>query len=180
VQCIRGAYSLGADVWVDAQEFEERLNAGMAAERDGDDEVALAQIDLALELYRGDFIADEPYAEWAMMERERLHELAERALWNAMNIGERRHDLREALEYARHLGNMARYDTNVHRRLIRLCLSCGRRSEAGRRYAAFRARLSRDFGEEPDFGVADCWPQEGSPAVDSRQSARASSRPAAR
>ena len=156
VQCVRNAYALGADVWVDTHAFEERANAGLAAVRAGDDDLALTQLDLALELYRGDFIADEPYAEWAMMERERLHELAEIVLGAAIDVCERRHDLRRALEYARRQADMARYDTDVQRRVIGLCLSCGRRSEAARRYSAFRNRLAREFGVEPDFELAEC------------------------
>ncbi len=176
VQCIRGAYSLGPDVWIDAQLFEARVRDGLAAQQDGNDQVALTQIDQALELYRGDFIADEPYAEWAMIERERLHELAEAALWNAINVCERNRDLPRALDYARRLGNMACYDTSVQRRLIGLCLGCGRRSEAARRFAAFRARLAREFGEEPDFELAECWEAQPPRGAESKRRTQSSSR----
>lgn len=179
VQCIRGAYSLGPDVWVDAQDFEDRVSAALTAEREGDDRVALTHINAALELYRGDFIADDLYAEWAMMERERLHDLAEVALWRAINICERCRDLRGALEYARRMANMARYDSAVQRRLIGLCLSCGRRSEAARRYTAFRTRLLREFGEEPDFELGDCGPADGSQTAGAQPRSRGSARSAA-
>ena len=71
-----GAYSFARDrVTVDADEFEALARAGLAAvERDPPR--ARERLDAALELYRGDFLADEPYAEWALDERDRLRDLA--------------------------------------------------------------------------------------------------------
>jgi len=46
-------------------------------------------------------------------------------------------------------------DTDVQRRVISLCIASGRRSEAARRFAAFRAVLLRDFGIEPEFDLVE-------------------------
>jgi hypothetical protein len=43
----------------------------------------------------------------------------------------------------------------VHRDLIALHIKRGRRTEAMRRYSELRKRLHREFGEEPDFQLAD-------------------------
>ncbi len=154
VECSGGAYSLGRDVWIDAQEFEDRVLAGLSAAGSGDDEPALARLQSALELYRGDFLADEPYADWAMAERERLHGTVEAALTAAISICERRHEHLGALDYARVLAYLDPFDSDVQLQVIRLCLACGRRSEATRRYGAFRSRLLREFGQEPEFDLA--------------------------
>ena len=42
--------------------------------------------------------------------------------------------------------------------LARLYREQGRRTEAARRYAIFRTRTLREFGEEPDFQLADLRP----------------------
>ena len=57
--------------------------------------------------------------------------------------------------------NLERYaslqplDSDVHQTLIRTYLEQGHRSEAQRRYGAFRRRLMDEFGEEPEFRLSD-------------------------
>ena len=76
-----GGYTLNhSEVWIDADEFEAQVNSGLAALAHGARAAAAERFETALSLYQGDFLADEPYAEWALMERERLHELAEKPL----------------------------------------------------------------------------------------------------
>jgi hypothetical protein len=43
----------------------------------------------------------------------------------------------------------------VHRQLLTAWLRLGRRTEAARRYTSFRMRMLREFGEEPDFELAE-------------------------
>jgi DNA-binding SARP family transcriptional activator len=158
IECRRGAYALSDSVVVDAYRFEGLVSDGAAGCANGDDEVALAWIDEALALYRGDFLADEPYADWAIFERDRLRGLLETALKAAAGVSERAGDLERASSYVRRLAELVRYDSDVQLWLLSLCLKCGRRTEALRRYDAFRARLIRDFGEEPEFDLADAMP----------------------
>ena len=141
-------------MWIDAHAFEQLVESGLRASREGQHEIALSLLDRALELYGGDFLADDLYEDWAMVERERIRALVENAARKATEICEQRRDLHKSLEYARWLAELERYDSDVQLRLIRLCLTCGRRSEAARRYNAFRSRLIRDFGQEPEFDLA--------------------------
>jgi LuxR family maltose regulon positive regulatory protein len=57
---------------VDAWEFERALDAAAAAEDAGSPSLALAKYREALHEYRGDFLADLLYEDWAIPERERL------------------------------------------------------------------------------------------------------------
>ena len=62
-----GGYELvGGMVLVDADVFTAAAEAGLAALRDGDGPRAEAALARASALYRGDFLADEPEAEWAL------------------------------------------------------------------------------------------------------------------
>jgi two-component SAPR family response regulator len=60
-----------ADVWLDAQEFQELVTAGDKV-RDVEPETALEKYRLALALYRGEYLQEFPYQEWSSEERERL------------------------------------------------------------------------------------------------------------
>ena len=53
------------------------------------------------------------------------------------------------------LAELEPYDAEVHRQLLTAWLRLGRRTEAARRYTSFRMRMLREFGEEPDFELAD-------------------------
>jgi DNA-binding SARP family transcriptional activator len=150
----RGGYTLNnSEVWVDADEFEAQVKSGLAALAHGERAAAEEHFETALSLYRGDFLADEPYAEWALTERERLHELAEKPL---RGLGELHGDDPDtAAGYLERLAQMEPFDGAVQRELLTLWLRQGRLSRATRHYQAFRQRLLREFGEHPGFSLSE-------------------------
>jgi DNA-binding SARP family transcriptional activator len=139
---------------VDADQFEAHVTAGLArAQRDP--RGAAAEIERGLAIYRGDFLADLPYAEWAMAERHRLHELACAGLSRMAEIRTGLRLLDSAARSLEQLATLQPYDEDVHRRLMEIDIMRGRRSDAVRRYASLRSRLRRTFGHDPDFTPAD-------------------------
>lgn len=150
----RGGYGL-TGVWVDADEFERRVERGLDALRRQDLERARAELGVARELYRGDFLAEDPFAEWAVAERDRLRELASCALRAVVEIELADGRLAPAAERARELAEMDPFDVDVYRGFLGICLRLGRRSEAVRHYALLRNRMQRVFGEEPGFTLSD-------------------------
>jgi DNA-binding SARP family transcriptional activator len=156
---VQGGYAIDRrHVRVDADEFDEAISQGLEAASRGDDDFACERLTDALALYRGDFLADEPYAEWALDERDRLHNLAGRALRALTKVMLSRHELEAAAEYLEQLAELEPLDGEVHRDLLAVWLAQGRRTEAARRYAIYRARILREFGDEPEFQLADLRP----------------------
>jgi len=152
----RGAYRFDTSAtWVDADAFEREARAGLSSLDRGAKSLAAAHLAIALSLYQGDFLAEEPYAEWALDERERLRELAGRALEAKVTLAERAGDLEAAADYARRLLGLEPLDRDVQKLFISICLKRGRRSEAQRRYAVLRKRMLAEFGREPEFQLAD-------------------------
>lgn len=152
VRAGRGGYSLERErVWIDADEFEEKVAAGLAAVERGERDVAERLLEDGLALYGGELLADEPYAAWAFAERGRLRDLAGRALraLSGAALERSRPDL--ALGHSQRLAEMYPFDTDVQRELLALYVRLGRRSEAVRRYAELRVRLMTEFGERPEF-----------------------------
>jgi DNA-binding SARP family transcriptional activator len=71
----RDGYRLHPDlrVWVDVDEFDHHVQAGRRLEAAAELAGAMAEYELALSLYQGDFLADDPHEEWPVLTRERLH-----------------------------------------------------------------------------------------------------------
>ena len=152
----QGGYALDARrVRIDADDFERHVGAGLRAFSGSNMSSAARGLRQGLELYEGDLFAEDPYADWAVAERDRLRELAARALRILGEIALREGNAAVAtLDFTR-LAAFEPYDQPVHRRLIEALLLDGRRSEAHRRYTALRARMLRDFGEDLDFDFSD-------------------------
>jgi DNA-binding SARP family transcriptional activator len=150
-----GGYRLNLDrVSVDADEFELHVSAGLEA-LDSDPAEAEAELERGIALYRGDFLADLPYAEWALSERHRLHDLVCIALRKLADIRLERRAFDGAMRALERLATMQPYDEAVHRQLMELDLARGHRTGAIRRYDALRSRMRRTFGHDPDFSPAD-------------------------
>jgi DNA-binding SARP family transcriptional activator len=161
-----GGYRLNRQtVRVDVDEFEANVRVGLLAFSDGNSgtaedrlayrETAENRLASALELYRGDLLADLPYAEWTLVERERLRDLIARSLQALASSRFDERDFDRAEEYMERLAEMEPFDNDVQRQHIALCMERGRYSRASRLYALFRQRMLREFGEAPDFELAD-------------------------
>ena len=69
-----GVYRIHPDVhlWLDVQEFGDSVGRGRRLEESGDPGGAAEAYEFAAGLYFGDFLADDPYEEWASRTREQL------------------------------------------------------------------------------------------------------------
>jgi len=69
-----GAYRINRDLrlWLDVDEFDNRAASGRRFEDAGEIDKATRDYEFAGGLYRGDFLADDPYEDWAALTRERL------------------------------------------------------------------------------------------------------------
>lgn len=156
---VAGGYTIDRErVWIDADEFEQEVKDGLKALQRVDTDEARARLERALELYGGDLLADEPYADWAYGERDRLRGLAIRALHTLLVMARERDDIEAATMHLTRLTELEPFDSAIHRELLGALLAQGRRSDAHRRYAGFAARIRREFGEELDFDLKSLAP----------------------
>lgn len=156
---VRGGYAINRrHVRVDADVFTQAVRDGLSAADRGEVDVATELLELAMSLYRGDLLEDEPYAEWVMAERDRLRGMATDSLRRLVDLALERADHTAASKHLDRLAEFEPFDSDVHRQLFAVLLATGRRSEAMRRFSTFRARLRREFQSEPDFTLADLGP----------------------
>jgi DNA-binding SARP family transcriptional activator len=138
------AYMLRADdrLAVDADEFE-RL-----ASRSGDDERGADFWRRAVALYRGDYLEELPYSDWAQDERERLRAMffatCERLARFALA-----HDPDEAVQVAHAMLARDRCSEEAWRLLIASHLALGREFLARRAFEQCAQTLQDELGVEP-------------------------------
>ena len=150
-----GGYELErAAVWIDADDFEMSVREGMKSVAQGDVETGEATLTRATGIYRGEFLAEEAYAEWAFGERDRMRELAAQALRSLAEVKELNGDLEGATEQLQRLAELEPLDMDVQRDLLALLLRRGRHADAARRHELTRRRYLKTFGEEPPFDLA--------------------------
>jgi DNA-binding SARP family transcriptional activator len=151
----QSGYALSRSAVVDADDFAVHVRRGIAALDQHRQEIATVHLRRAVAMYRGDFLADEPHAEWARDERERLREHMEDALSGLAQLYLSAGDAVAATSCLRRLAEMRPLDIDVHRRLFVALLSQGRRSHAARCYRALSDRLAREYGSTPGFTLAE-------------------------
>jgi DNA-binding SARP family transcriptional activator len=152
VICRRGGYGLDPErIWIDADEFERHAEAGAALIGAGARRAAREHLVRAAELYRDDFLADEPYADWALRERDRLRSAVCDVLRAVIPLA----SPGDAARYLERLAELEPFDDDVHRELISAWMLMGRRSRAARHYESFRTRVRREFGAQPGFELSE-------------------------
>jgi len=151
----RGGYSVDLRACViDADEFETRATAALRIGRDGARELAPA-LHHAAGLYTGDYLADTPYGDWALAERDRLRSLAARVLWELATLEMDAGRLEAATGCLYRLTELEPLELQAQRALLSVLIDRGHHAEAARRYDAVRLRFKRAFERELDFRLAD-------------------------
>ena len=156
VVAIGGGYELDlANVRIDADEFETEARAALLSQERWGPDTARIQLERATRLYRGDFLADEPYAEWALEERDRLRALAVTVLRKLAALNLEAEEVEQAATALQRLADLEPLDLDAQRELIEVMLQQGRHADAARRYDLVRRRFRRAFDREPGFALAD-------------------------
>ncbi|MFI5527215.1 BTAD domain-containing putative transcriptional regulator [Kitasatospora sp. NPDC051853] len=142
---------------VDVERFLEQAAEALDADRRGGD--ALALLSSAHRLYRGAFLADDLYAEWAEPLREEAHSEFLCVLHALVRQAERSGDTTLAIRFALRLLEHDAYDEQAHIGLIGLLTRAGRHGEARRRYGTYTAQM-RAIGVTPSYAAGG-----GAPAM---------------
>ncbi len=90
-----------------------------------------------------------PFEEWLTVQRERFHQQAMRLLNELADAHQQRGELEQAIELVRRQLALEPWLEDAHRRLMRLLVAVGRRSEALAQFRSCRALLASELGVEP-------------------------------
>lgn len=141
-----------ADVWLDAVEFERACEQGL---RVGD----LGQLRSALRLYRGDYLPDALYEDWASEERERLLSLYLRAADKLAGLLIERGEHDEALDICQAILARDACWERAYRLMMTAHARQGNRPLALRAYQRCAATLRDELGVEPSAATTALYRQ---------------------
>lgn len=158
ILCEEGSYRLNPDLPVesDVEEFDERYVRGRRLEEDGDIPGAAREYDAAVELYRGDYLKEDLYEDWTMVERERLtnaylYMLDRLAAYHARNGRHQR-----TVEFCYWILEKEPCHEESHRRLTAHYTRLGLHEQALRQHQVYARALKNRYGvvSSPDLHSA--------------------------
>ena len=146
-----GYYRLCPDLLVatDVEEFDGHYERGRRLEAAGGIEEANEEYERAVAQYRGDYLLEDLYEDWTMVERERLAnayvDMLDRLAANYIEGGW----LRESIGACYRALEKDRCHENSHRLLMTCYARMGQRDRAVRQYRLCERVLDQEYGASP-------------------------------
>jgi DNA-binding SARP family transcriptional activator len=112
----QGHYFLAPSIqlWVDTDVFEDYYMQGRCFEKKGRREEAAAEYQKAIKLYRGDYLIEDLYEDWTMIERERLFHIFTSILSSLADYYTRVRLYHESIQTCYRLLQCDRYNENAY------------------------------------------------------------------
>jgi DNA-binding SARP family transcriptional activator len=146
-----GYYRLSPEIQVvtDVDEFEEFYERGRSLEKTKRTQEAANEYEKAVELYRGEYLLEDLYEDWTMVERERLSnayvDMLNRLALYYMERGQPRDGVRCCYKVL----EKDRCNEHSHRLLMRCHWQLGQRGRALRQYRLCERILGQEYGTAP-------------------------------
>ena len=147
----KDCYQINPDLnlWLDFEEFEQRFKAARRLESAGKIAEAMAEYSSAEELYRGDFLEEDLYEEWAGQQREQLRaDYLELVDWLSAQLA-RQGDHAAAIALCRKILEKDNCHEIAHRRLMFCYQAMGQTSMAARQYQICVRALETELDSSP-------------------------------
>lgn len=143
-------YSIAAHAVVtDCHLFEIHMRAGKEQLYGNQFHQAAHAFQLALALYKGEYLADHVYAEWTHLPRAHYAEQHLNALVFLCEHAARENRHAEVIDYARQILMLDNLQERAHRWLMRVSYWTGQRACAVRHYRQYASMLQQELGVAP-------------------------------
>jgi DNA-binding SARP family transcriptional activator len=152
-----GAYRISHELrlWLDVDEFGRCVESGRRREDAGDIDQATRDYEFAGGLYRGDFLADDPYEDWAALIRERLRLAHLDVLGRLSNLYFNAGHYTACASLCQRIIERDPCREDAHRRLMRCYSRQGQAHLALMQYRMCARALAEELGVETDPSTAD-------------------------
>ena len=152
-----GAYRISRELrlWLDVDEFGRCVESGRRLEDAGEIDQATRDYEFAGGLYRGDFLADDPYEDWAALTRERLRLAHLDALGRLSNLYFNVGHYTACASLCQRIIERDPCREDAHRRLMRCYSRQGQAHLALMQYRTCTRALADELGVETDPSTAE-------------------------
>jgi DNA-binding SARP family transcriptional activator len=146
-----GYYRLCSEVRVlsDVDEFDELYEGGRRFEAEGTIEQAATHYERAIALYRGEYLVEDLYEDWTMVERERLSNAYIDMLGKLANYYYETDQHQESIRACYRILEKDRCHEESYRLLMRSYAQLGLRGRALRQYRLCERILGQEYGTAP-------------------------------
>jgi predicted ATPase/DNA-binding SARP family transcriptional activator len=135
-----------SDYWLDCELFTTNLTVSQSAANVNE---SIAVWEAALNLYQGDYIEDEPYAEWVQHPRAQWRRRYEQLLTNLADAYGQNGNFHQAITHCRKALALDNTNETVYRLLMRCHVSLGERGPALKVYNEVVQVLQDEIGVDP-------------------------------
>jgi DNA-binding SARP family transcriptional activator len=152
VLSVQGSYLINPliNFWLDVEEFEQHYSQGQSYEKGNKSADAIREYEMAKNLYRGDFLENEPYEEWTLLRREALKDIyliiLSKLADNAMITG----DYNSCIDYSQKILAKDSCREDAYRRLMYCHDRLGQRNRALRWYEICRQIIKTELDTVPN------------------------------
>jgi LuxR family maltose regulon positive regulatory protein len=158
----RGALRLNPELCrVDVHEFRKLLEEAAHRGSAEDPKDAIASLEKAIGLYRGAFLSNEPYMEWAEEKRHTLSKDYLYTLMRAAKLEEKQGKIALAMANYQRVIQEDPVNEPAYQNLMRLQSELGLLGEVKRTYQTCRQNLQSHLGAEPGWSTVSVYQQYG-------------------
>lgn len=137
------------DVWLDYVEFENHIQAGQSLEVAGDQAAAAVEYKQAIEFYQGNFLEEDLYEDWPMLQREYLRSMYLDIADRLSEYYAQQGNYTAAIAICQKILTGDNCHEEAHRRLMRSYLAQDQRRLAVRQYQSCVQALKVELGVSP-------------------------------
>lgn len=143
------AFDEQAECWIDAWEFDAHRKRAEAVLEAGALEEAVTEYRAALDLVRGELLAEDPYEEWAIAARLEWQGLYLSVLSGLSECQARKGNYTEAVELCERAVTLDRFGEELRRRLMLYHYYAGEQAPALQLFRDYTEILRAELGTEP-------------------------------
>ena len=148
----QGTYRINPRIqlWLDVEQFELYWETGRRLQIEGGQDEAIKKFQAAEELYKDDYLSDDPYEEWTLLRREALRDIYLNVLGKLADFYMQKADYECCIMYCFKILNKDSCREDAYQRIMRCYYHSGLRNRALQWYVICCKAIKQQLATEPD------------------------------